>query len=72
MIHLSPTLSIRPDYHYPAYHTKMPYAPERQPPIVKAAVKPASEPGHSAAFIFLHGLGDEAAGVESECHLSDL
>lgn len=40
-------------------------APERDPPIVKPAKTPTSDPAHSAAFIYLHGLGDDAEGVEN-------
>jgi len=43
----------------------MPHAVTREAPIVKAATKPTLDPAHSAAFIFLHGLGDDANGVES-------
>ncbi|KAJ9647177.1 hypothetical protein H2201_003397 [Coniosporium apollinis] len=32
------------------------------PPIFKPAQSPPSDPAHSAACIFLHGLGDDAAG----------
>ncbi|TKA78988.1 hypothetical protein B0A55_02565 [Friedmanniomyces simplex] len=34
-------------------------------PIYKPATKPTSDPAHSAAFIFLHGLGDDAEGLEN-------
>ncbi len=38
-------------------------------PIFKPATKPTSDPAHSAAFIFLHGLGDDAEGLESTEHV---
>jgi hypothetical protein len=38
----------------------------RTDPIHKAATKPTSDPAHGAAFIFLHGLGDDAQGLESK------
>ena len=37
----------------------------QQPPLVKSAPKPASDPAHGAAIIFLHGLDDDAMGWES-------
>ncbi|KAI4955371.1 hypothetical protein J4E91_001231 [Alternaria rosae] len=40
-------------------------APERKPPIVLPPTTPPSDISKSAAFIFLHGLGDEAEGLES-------
>nr|POF15264.1 acyl-protein thioesterase 1 [Quercus suber] len=36
-----------------------------QDPIFKPAANPCSAPGHSAAFIFVHGLGDDAQGLEN-------
>ncbi|KAK3715574.1 hypothetical protein LTR37_007062 [Vermiconidia calcicola] len=36
----------------------------REDPIYKAATKPCSDPAHGAAFIFVHGLGDSAEGLE--------
>lgn len=36
----------------------------REDPIYLAAKKPCSDPAHSAAFIFVHGLGDTAEGLE--------
>lgn len=39
--------------------------PERTPPIVLPPVKPSGDVHTSAAFIFIHGLGDTAEGVES-------
>ncbi|KAF2769400.1 alpha/beta-hydrolase [Teratosphaeria nubilosa] len=43
----------------------LPSVQGREDPIYKAPTKPASDPGHSAAFIFVHGLGDDAAGLEN-------
>lgn len=40
----------------------------RPDPVFKPATKPCSDPGHSAAFIFVHGLGDDAGGLESKLH----
>ncbi|KAI4792460.1 alpha/beta-hydrolase [Aureobasidium sp. EXF-8846] len=37
----------------------------QQPPIVRSAPKPASDPAHGAAIIFLHGLDDDAMGWEN-------
>jgi len=48
-----------------AYRSKMPHAVTREALIVKAATEPPLDPAHSAAFIFLHGLGDDAHGLES-------
>lgn len=42
----------------------LPSTPGRIDPIHKTAQKPVSEPGHSAAFILVHGLGDSAEGLE--------
>lgn len=42
----------------------LPSQPGRNDPIHKAAQKPVSDPGHSAAFILVHGLGDTADGLE--------
>ncbi|OAG02692.1 acyl-protein thioesterase 1 [Paraphaeosphaeria sporulosa] len=39
--------------------------PERTPPIVLAPSASPQDPAKSAAFIFVHGLGDDAEGVES-------
>jgi hypothetical protein len=36
----------------------------REDPIYKPATKPCSDPAHGAAFIFIHGLGDSAEGLE--------
>jgi lysophospholipase-1 len=38
---------------------------ERKPPIILAATSPPEDPSKAAAFVFVHGLGDEAEGVES-------
>lgn len=35
----------------------------REDPLYKPAQKPPSDPGHQAAFIFIHGLDDSAEGV---------
>lgn len=43
----------------------LPSTPDRQEPIHKPATQPCSDPQHSAAFIFVHGLGDSAEGLES-------
>jgi hypothetical protein len=40
-------------------------AAERKPPIILQPISPPSDPSKAAAFIFVHGLGDEAEGVES-------
>ncbi|KAF2122491.1 Alpha/Beta hydrolase protein [Lophiotrema nucula] len=40
----------------------------RTPPITIPASSPPPSPSQSAAFIFIHGLGDEAAGVENIAH----
>ncbi|KAK3677237.1 hypothetical protein LTR78_002775 [Recurvomyces mirabilis] len=37
----------------------------RKDPIHKPATKPVSDPAHGAAFIFIHGLGDDAEGLEN-------
>lgn len=37
----------------------------QQPPLIKPAPQPASDPAHGAAIIFLHGLDDDAMGWES-------
>lgn len=42
----------------------LPTIPGREDPIHKAATKPCSDPAHGAAFIFVHGLGDTAEGLE--------
>ena len=36
----------------------------RKDPIYKPAVKPCEDPSHGAAFIFIHGLGDDAEGLQ--------
>ncbi|RYN69925.1 hypothetical protein AA0118_g286 [Alternaria tenuissima] len=38
-------------------------APERKPPIVLAPTSPPDDISKSAAFVFIHGLGDEAEGL---------
>ena len=43
----------------------LPSSPGREDPIYKPATKPVEDPQHGAAFIFVHGLGDNAEGVES-------
>ncbi|KAF2723490.1 alpha/beta-hydrolase [Polychaeton citri CBS 116435] len=42
----------------------LPTSPGREDPIYKPAVAPPSDPAHGAAFIFVHGLGDTAEGLE--------
>lgn len=42
----------------------LPTQPGRTPAVYKAASNPTSDPAHGAAFIFLHGLGDSAEGLE--------
>lgn len=37
---------------------------ERKPPIIIPATFTPSDPAHSTALIFLHGLGDDAAGLK--------
>ena len=44
----------------------LPTSPGRTAAIYKPAEKLASDPAHGAAFIFVHGLGDTAEGLESE------
>ena len=39
-------------------------APERTPPIILPPSDPPSDITRSAAFIFIHGFGDDAEGVE--------
>ncbi|KAF2086236.1 alpha/beta-hydrolase [Saccharata proteae CBS 121410] len=41
---------------------------QREDPIIKPALVPPVDPGHSAAIIYIHGLGDEAEGV---CNIAD-
>jgi lysophospholipase-1 len=38
---------------------------ERKPPIIIQPTAPPTDPSKAAAFVFVHGLGDEAEGVES-------
>lgn len=40
-------------------------ANDRKPPIIIQPTSPPSDPSRAAAFVFVHGLGDEAEGVES-------
>ncbi|KAK6443505.1 hypothetical protein LTR95_000332 [Oleoguttula sp. CCFEE 5521] len=42
----------------------LPSTPGRAEPIHKPAQKTLSDPAHGAAFIFVHGLGDTAEGLE--------
>ncbi|KAL9096304.1 MAG: hypothetical protein Q9165_001301 [Trypethelium subeluteriae] len=42
------------------------YQMSSSPPIVKEPLTPPSVPEHAAAFIFLHGLGDDAHGWEKQ------
>lgn len=44
----------------------LPTDPRREDPIFKPAEKPCSDPGHGAAFILVHGLGDTAEGLEGK------
>ena len=44
----------------------LPTIPGREDPIYKPATKPCSDPAHGAAFIFVHGLGDTADGLEGK------
>ena len=44
----------------------------REDPIYRAATKPASDPAHNAAFIFVHGLGDTADGLERKHDCEEL
>ncbi|WPH02242.1 Phospholipase/carboxylesterase/thioesterase [Acrodontium crateriforme] len=43
----------------------LPSTPGREDPIYKPAIEPCSDPKHSAAFIFNHGLADSAAAIEN-------
>jgi hypothetical protein len=40
-------------------------AAERRPPITIRPTAAPADPSRAAAFVFVHGLGDEAEGVES-------
>jgi lysophospholipase-1 len=40
---------------------------ERKPPISIEPTSPPTDTLQAAAFVFVHGLGDEAEGVESAC-----
>jgi lysophospholipase-2 len=44
----------------------LPSIANRNDPIYKPAERPASDPGHQAVFIFAHGLGDSADGIEGK------
>lgn len=44
----------------------LPTDPKREDAIFKPAEKQCSDPGHGAAFILVHGLGDSAEGLEGE------
>lgn len=44
----------------------LPTQPGRTPAIYKPAAAPPLDPAHGAAFIFLHGLGDSAEGLEGK------
>ncbi|ORY12710.1 acyl-protein thioesterase 1 [Clohesyomyces aquaticus] len=41
---------------------------ERKPPVIVPALTTPDDPAQSAAFIFIHGFGDEAAGIENIPH----
>ncbi|KAF2738234.1 acyl-protein thioesterase 1 [Polyplosphaeria fusca] len=41
---------------------------ERKPPVIVPPLQTPDHPSKSAAFIFIHGLGDEATGVENIAH----
>lgn len=43
----------------------LPTTPGRTPAVYKPAAAPPIDPAHGAAFIFLHGLGDSAEGLEN-------
>lgn len=58
---LASTLPFHPRY-FPDNHTNM---QSQQPPLIRSAPKPATDPAHGAAIIFLHGLDDDAMGWES-------
>lgn len=47
----------------------LPSEPRRDDPIHKPAAKQVEDPAHGAAFIFVHGLGDSAEGLESMCEM---
>ncbi|KXT09330.1 hypothetical protein AC579_6515 [Pseudocercospora musae] len=42
----------------------LPSQPQRDDPIYKPAENPPQDPAHQAVFIFVHGLGDSADGLE--------
>lgn len=45
---------------------------ERTPPLVLPASKPPEDHSKSAAFVFIHGLGDDAIGIESWSNVLDI
>lgn len=49
----------------------LPTTPGRVEATHKPAQNPTSDPAHGACFIFLHGLGDSAEGLEGMA-LADL
>lgn len=51
--------------------TTMSHTQAREDPIVKLATIPPSDPAHSAAIIFLHGLNDDANGWLSMAEQAD-
>lgn len=46
-------------------HISLPSEKDREEPILKPATQPGSDPNHEAAFIFIHGLADSGAALES-------
>lgn len=48
---------------------EMEVAQGRKPPIIIPPTSAPADISKQAAFIFLHGLGDEAEGVESLSHV---
>jgi lysophospholipase-2 len=44
----------------------LPSVVNRNDPTYKPAERPPSDPGHQAVFIFAHGLGDSADGMEGK------
>jgi hypothetical protein len=45
---------------------------DRKPPIIIPAAQPANDIANDAAFIFIHGLGDDAEGLQSEHYFNIL
>ncbi|KAI5361259.1 Putative phospholipase/carboxylesterase/thioesterase, alpha/Beta hydrolase [Septoria linicola] len=43
----------------------LPTEPKRRDPIYVPAEKPVEDPAHGAAFILVHGLGDDAEGLQA-------